>query len=231
MVMKTLLIAFLGATLCLDRICLQLMISRPIVTAPVIGLVLGDMMTGLLVGAFVELLWVDRPAIGNYVPPNDSLVAVVVTGAAILAGSFLGGVSRPLTVFALLVLLPLSYVTQRIEIYLATNNNALSDAALKDAEAGNASAIERKHLLAIGKTFLIFAVFILLFTALGVMVLSYTYPLLPAAALRALDLLYYAFPCLMVAVALNSIKLRGDLAVFSALVVLAVMVYEWLYRF
>ena len=155
MVMKTALIAILGAVLCLDRLGPHLMISRPVVAAPVIGLVLGDVTTGLLVGAFVELLWVDRPAVGNDVPPNDSLLAIIVTGAAVLAGTHLGVVSRQLTVFSLLVLLPLSFVIQKIETYLITNNNTLSDAALEDAKAGDAAAIERKHLAGIGKTFLL----------------------------------------------------------------------------
>ena len=194
MVMKTALIALLGALLCLDRLGPQFMISRPVVAAPLIGLLLGDVATGLLVGAFVELLWVDRPAVGNVVPPNDSLVAITAAGAAILSGICLGGVSRQLIVFSLLVLLPLAYVTQKVETFLMESNNALSDKALEDARSGDAAAVERMHLMGFVKAFLASFLFILIFTASGAAILAFIYPHLPQAALKALELLVLCFP-------------------------------------
>ncbi|MCX7635132.1 MAG: PTS sugar transporter subunit IIC, partial [Syntrophales bacterium] len=85
MLSETLVVATVGGTLCLDRVAIQLMVSRPIVVAPLTGLILGDAPTGLFIGAVMEMLWCDRPPLGNYVPPNDSLTAVVMTAAVILA--------------------------------------------------------------------------------------------------------------------------------------------------
>jgi len=229
MLMKTTLIAFLGATLCLDRSCLQLMVSRPIVTAPVIGLALGDAKTGLIIGAFLELLWVDRPPLGNYIPPNDSLLAVFITASTIMAGERFGSIPQTFIAFSLLLFLPLSYMTQRIDIYLTSSNDRLSDEALEDAKRGDIKAIERKHLLAIGRTFVLSLSFIFLFTILGTVLLSFLYPLLPATALKALQFVYFSFPVLMVAVTLNSIKMRRDLAFFCAIFITTILFFEMFY--
>ncbi len=231
MLIKIILISLLGSFLCLDRICLQLMISRPIVTAPIIGLVLGDIRTGLIIGAFLELLWVDRPALGNYIPPNDSLLAVFITAAAILAGFQLGDASRSLLAFSLLLFLPMSYVTQIIDTRLTASNDKLSDGALEDAKAGDIRGIERKHLLALLKAFVTSAAFIFACTALGAMLLIYLYPKLPVSAINALNLVYFAFPVLLVAVALNTIKMRRDFLMFCAIFIAASLLFEIFYGF
>lgn len=48
---------------------------RPIVLCPLVGLVLGDLQTGLAVGASLELLFMGSISIGAYVPPNETVAA------------------------------------------------------------------------------------------------------------------------------------------------------------
>ena len=49
----------------LDRVAiLQIMISRPIVAAPLTALLLGDPLIGLQIGVMVELLWLARLPVG-----------------------------------------------------------------------------------------------------------------------------------------------------------------------
>ena len=62
--MNVLIVSIVGGVLCLDRIFVQALISRPIVAAPVIGMILGDPYTGLIAGAFIELFWIDRLPVG-----------------------------------------------------------------------------------------------------------------------------------------------------------------------
>ena len=57
----------------------QLMVSRPIFCGPVIGLLLGDFVTGLYVGILMELLWISVVPLGNSVPPDSTVVAVSAT--------------------------------------------------------------------------------------------------------------------------------------------------------
>ena len=84
MFIKIILISFVGSLLCLDRIFIQAMISRPIIIAPVVGILLGNPYAGLIIGAILELFWIDRIPIGIYIPPNDSVVAAFAASLAIL---------------------------------------------------------------------------------------------------------------------------------------------------
>ena len=231
MLIKTILIAAVGALVCLDRSCLQVLISRPIVAAPLVGLVLGSTETGLVIGAFLELLWVDRPALGNYIPPNDSVTAVVITSATILSGPEVGGISRNLPIFAILVLLPVSYLTQKIDAFLVAGNNAVSDAALEAAKRGDAAGIERRHLLALAKSGIVYAVVIFLFTTLGTLLMIYLFPLLPPPALRALRLVHFIFPILIVAGALQATKLKRNTTVFCSLFAICILLREMFHVF
>ena len=89
-VIETAIAVVLGTLICLDRVFVQFMISRPIVAGPLIGLALGDPYTGLTAGALLELLWIDRIPVGPYVPPNDTFVAILTTAGAILAAPVWG---------------------------------------------------------------------------------------------------------------------------------------------
>ncbi len=95
MVNNVVIVSIVGL-LCLDRVFIQTMISRPVVSAPLIGLILGDPYTGLVSGAFIELFWIDRPAIGAYIPPNDTIAAVLIAAGAIESGRVIGELSQGL---------------------------------------------------------------------------------------------------------------------------------------
>ena len=88
MLIETVVTAGVGALICLDRVAVQIMISRPVVAGPLMGLILGDMLTGLVTGALLELLWIDRIPVGSYVPPHDTFVAILATAGAVLAAPF-----------------------------------------------------------------------------------------------------------------------------------------------
>ena len=53
-----------------DKLVLQTHIHRPIVTGLIVGLILGDVNTGLITGATLELVWIGAVAIGGAQPPN-----------------------------------------------------------------------------------------------------------------------------------------------------------------
>ena len=62
------------------------MISRPIFAGPIIGLVLGDIQTGLIVGGSVELMYMGILPIGGSVPPNAQIAGMLSTVFAIHNG-------------------------------------------------------------------------------------------------------------------------------------------------
>ena len=59
---------------------------RPIVLCPLVGLLLGDLPTGLQVGATLELLFMGQISVGAYVPPDEILGGVLSCAFAISLG-------------------------------------------------------------------------------------------------------------------------------------------------
>lgn len=59
---------------------------RPIVLCPLVGLLLGDLPTGLQVGASLELLFMGQISVGAYVPPDEVLGGVLSCAFAISLG-------------------------------------------------------------------------------------------------------------------------------------------------
>jgi PTS system mannose-specific IIC component len=229
MFLKVIIASLLGAILCLDRVCVQAMLSRPIVAAPILGFVFNDPLTGLAAGAFMELIWIDRLPIGTYIPPNESLVAVLITGATILAGQSLGHTSRELLALSVLLYLPLGRISQWLDKRIIEGNDKLSMAAMDDAKLGNMDGLSRRHLHAIAKYFFIYLTIIILLLASGIMILVAVYPILPVAARKALTLIYFFMPVVGIAVALNTINLRGAVPLFFA-VYLAVIIVLGLFH-
>ena len=216
MILKLVAVSIAAGILCLDRIVLQAMISRPIVAAPLIGLILGDPYTGLIAGSFIELFWIDRLPIGVYIPPNDTVAAILITASSIESARLLGGFSQGLIALAVLMIIPLGILAQRLELWIGKGNEKLVEEALSDAARGDMRSIARRHLSAILKTYLLSVAFILIALSALIPTMTWIYPRLASPIIRGLTLLYGLFPLLGAAVALNTVNIRGTVPIFCA---------------
>lgn len=224
-------ISFVGGLLCLDRVFIQTMISRPIIIAPVVGLILGNSYAGLIIGAMLELFWIDRIPIGIYIPPNDSIAAAFAASLAILAGLSLGKVTGELMALSILIAVPFGIVAQKMDIKIVASNNLLSDQALVDAKDLNIRAIERKTYLGLAKVFLFYVVLLFVLQIIFIPALIWIYPKLPAPTHTMLSLTYYFLPLLGIAVAMNTIKLRGAIPIFCAIFLAVAAAMEYFHVF
>ncbi len=75
MLVQAILIGLIAAFGKLDYQLGTLYAFRPIVLCPLVGIVLGDLQSGLAIGASLELLFMGSISIGAYVPP-DGVLAV-----------------------------------------------------------------------------------------------------------------------------------------------------------
>jgi len=199
-------IALIGALICLDRSSVQSLVSRPIVAAPLLGFLLGDPLTGLAVGAFAELIWIDQVSIGGFVPCHDTLVAVLITGGLITSFGPAGSIAPPQIAFGFLVFIPLAYLGRRLEISLIGLNGRLADRA-KEAVAGyDFRKIDLWHLLCILVYYLSFSLLIFLALAFFGEIVTLAYPELPPPLIMALKITYFILPLLGAAVAVTVIR-------------------------
>lgn len=81
---QALLIAIWTGIAGIDQFSVQTHIHRPLVTGAVIGFILGDVQTGLITGATLELIWMGLAPIGGAQPPNVVIGGVIGTAFAIL---------------------------------------------------------------------------------------------------------------------------------------------------
>jgi len=228
MLIETAVTAVLGALICMDRVAVQVMISRPVVTGPLIGLVLGDALTGLLTGALLELLWIDRAPIGPYVPPHETFVAILATAGSILAAPPGATPPRELIALAVLLFAPAAWLGQKMEAFLRRSNERWVRRALEGAKAGDPVMLSRRHLAALACYFAGSLLCLGAAMLCGVPLLKALYPLLPPAILQVLALAYLLLPLIGIGVALHAVKLRGAVPVFCGVFLLLALASEFL---
>ena len=93
----------------------QIFICRPIVCAPLTGILLGDLSVGCVVGLMYELMWLRRPPVGGYIAPDSTLPSIAATA---MAAPIVGTVPLNLLSVASLaffVSYPLSVIASRID--------------------------------------------------------------------------------------------------------------------
>lgn len=126
------------------------MISRPIFAGPLIGLVMGDLNTGLIVGGSVELMYMGVLPIGGSVPPNAQIAGMLSTVFAITNGG------NPEIGIALA--LPIGLLAQLLIMFAWNINIYLMHRADKYIETGNIKKVEQTHLLGLPIFFCVFFV-------------------------------------------------------------------------
>lgn len=81
-------LGIIGVICILDsRLLGRLNLERPLVTSTLVGLALGDVQTGLAVGAVIELMSLGVVNIGAAIPPDLNMAAIISTAFAILTGA------------------------------------------------------------------------------------------------------------------------------------------------
>ncbi len=142
--MDILIISLLGGLMASDATAAgQFMLSRPIVCAPVVGLITGDIQSGLMVGIIMELVWISVIPLGNAVPPDSTVVAV--------AAAYLGSVfspaspeaSRGFIVFTVLLLIPFGILFKKLDIIHREYNSILSGEIEDRIRSGDLKAVDR----------------------------------------------------------------------------------------
>ena len=201
----------------LDRVALvQVMISRPLVAAPLTGLVLGNPLLGLEVGMLLELLWLGRLPVGAAIPPDDTQVAVGATVLAFSMGQMLGLGGMPMVILAVLVAIPLGKFGQIFDRLARNVNDRLAVAGLKALGSGNTNGLERRHLMGL----ISFAVSSLatacVIVLIGSVVLFYTAPQLIGAVRDTGLSLQYSLITVGAASLLGTINVNRSISLFCA---------------
>jgi len=207
----------LVAVVCgLDRTAAcQFMLARPIVAAPLAGLVLGDPLIGLQIGFLLELLWIGRLPVGAAIPPDDTQVAVAGTLLAIFLGREIDVALPTATLLALLIAMPLGKMGQLFERAARHRNDRLirqAQAALAAGRTDQMEKIHRRGLLGFGGASLAtFACIVLP----GMGLAAASGPSLGPVFGKVATWLWLAFPLAGTAVVLGTINVKRSVTLFG----------------
>ncbi|MEA3241308.1 MAG: PTS sugar transporter subunit IIC [Pseudomonadota bacterium] len=215
-------IAGVGALLSLDRTAWgQLMISRPVVTAPIIGLACGNAAVGLLVGVLIELLWINELPVGSAIPSDDALFAAVASGV-ITSIVTSRNISDPVSIGSLIFLvfatmIPLASQGKKIDIMVRKYNEKILTEMETRLLVGNPDQAVSLHL----KGLLHFLVcnFVAILVSSGTLLLAmpYLHSLIPASIQRIMNGLLIIFPLVGIATLLAGIHKKNILTLFMLL--------------
>ncbi|VYU58765.1 PTS sugar transporter [Clostridium tertium] len=114
------------------------MLQRPIVLAPLVGLILGDFQQGIIIGANLELIWMGVVIVGAAIPMDIKTGSVLGTAFAIMSGSG--------TEVALALAVPISLLAQIVENGMYVLRAGFIHKADRYAEEGDCGKIERLHI-------------------------------------------------------------------------------------
>lgn len=125
----------------MESILDEFQFHRPLLACTLIGLVLGDMKTGIIVGGTLELTALGWMNIGAAVAPDAALASIIST-ILVIAGSQSIGAGIALAI-------PLAAAGQVLTIIVRTITVGFQHAADKAAETGNLTALSYIHVSAL----------------------------------------------------------------------------------
>lgn len=138
--LQAILVGLVGVVAVIDsRLIGRQNISRSLILATLTGLVLGDLKTGIIVGASLELMSMGFVAIGAAAPPNMMFGSIIATSFVILTGSS--------TEAALALAIPVAMLGNFQDVLMRMVISRLGHGADRNIAEGNYEAAKRKHVL------------------------------------------------------------------------------------
>lgn len=208
-----------GGLLALERRAfLQAMFSRPLVAATSMGLLLGDVESGLYVGLLLELYHLGAANLGAALPENDTIAATGCSAAAASCAlsTGAGGTGTP-AMWALAIILFgwLGVLGRKLDRWLEPYNTRLARKATSRAEHGELRRAVRQNLWGMWPHFLIYAALVSLCSAVGYLV-GPSMSRLPLQLVRGLAWAYPAMACGAAAIAARGSHARHSAAYAGA---------------
>ena len=221
-----LVICLLAAILSVDvRTIGGTMLSRPLVVAPLTGLLMGDAKTGFLVAYFIELVWVGMLPVGAYLPVEVLPVTVVSVYLASTFIAALGNFSESIIMFCIIMSIPVGFMSRWLESHIRELNSRLSDYLDGEVSEERIPNVEMITYMNIAITLLKGFLVCFLPIFFGSHVLLNVYGSLPGNVKAALETAFYLVPLVGIAVVMEIFYMKKYTLHF-ALSFIAVFVFS-----
>ncbi|MDY3705798.1 PTS sugar transporter subunit IIC [Vagococcus lutrae] len=181
------------------------MLRRPLLIAPVVGFIMGDVQTSLLIGATLEVMWMGIGNVGAYSAPD------IISGTAI--GTALG-ISSGGTATAVALAVPTSLLAQQLLILYRSGIVYLNPIADKIADTGDFSKIFRINYIPMFLAFLVRAIPTFLAIYFGSDAINNVIKLLPKDIMKGLTIAGSIIPAVGIGLLMLMMIKKSELWVF-----------------
>jgi len=194
------------------------MFSEPIVLSPIAGLILGEPMLGLKVGAILQLFFMGSASMGGSSPSDAAMASVAVVASAAVAAAFTGAPSDVALVVAVLVAMaPAGWTGKAIDAKLKERNVRLMHETEERLEQQGMKAVERAVHYSLARTFLVFTAGTAAVAGVAAVLVTALTKYMPAAWWGALETTGNLLLLAGAGIALASLREHRALWVYSAL--------------
>jgi PTS system mannose-specific IID component len=172
-----------------------MLLSRPLVLGPLVGLVLGDINQGVIIGATLELIFMGNIKVGAAIPPDVVTGGVLGTAFAIISGKGPG--------IALAIAVPISILAEMVISGLFVFRAVLNKKFNQYADEGDYKNIQRLHIISGLLRPLLMGIIILLALQLGAGAMKSFLDMIPAWVQSGLQVAGNMLPALGFALLMN----------------------------
>lgn len=152
-IVEIVLLAIVTFFFAIDQFSLTEIVYRPIIACPIIGAILGDVNTGLVVGGTYELMMVGNMPVGGAQPPNAVLGSVVAMIFAVKAKMDINAALGACMIFATFG----QYVVT-LTFTIMSGLMAKADKAANEANPKGITAVLNTSMLILGSLFAVIAI-------------------------------------------------------------------------
>ena len=207
-IVEIVLLAIVTFFFAIDQFSLTEIVYRPIIACPIIGAILGDVNTGLVVGGTYELMMVGNMPVGGAQPPNAVIGGIMATVFAVQSGLDVAA--------ALPLAIPFALLGQYAVTLLFTVMSPLMGLCDKAAEEANPAGIDKVNYMAMGILAVLFALIVLAGLLSGQAIGETLTKVLPAQVWAGLTAAGKMMPALGFAMLLK-VMLSKEYAIFMVL--------------
>lgn len=191
-----------------SRVGGMLMFDRPLVLGPIVGLILGDFQTGVIVGGSLELVMMGIVGIGSATPPDTVSGAILATAFAIVSKLDISA--------AVALALPIATLGQMVGILDRTANGIFVHMADKAAEEGDYKGVDRALWLGAALFFVSYFLLVFFGALLGSAVIGNFVAMIPASVTNGLSVASGMLPALGIAILMQILFDKKNVAFFFA---------------
>lgn len=206
-VIQALILGILGGIGIWDsRVMGLCMMERPLFLGPVVGLILGDLQTGIIIGGALELVMMGVVGIGSATIPDTVSASILTTAFAISSGLDVSA--------ALALALPIATLGQLVGVLVRTANGYFAHRADKAAERGDYKGIDRALWGGAGLFFIAYFLLVFLGALLGSAVIGAFVDKLPQSVIDGFSVASGMLPALGIAILMQLLFDKKNVAFF-----------------